>query len=32
MIIKMFSGNNLPHEVLLRTRQKTKLRSSQYVN
>ena len=25
--IKMFNGNNLPHELLLTTRQKTKLRN-----
>ena len=25
MNIKMFNGNNLPHELLLTTRQKTKL-------
>ena len=24
----MFNGNNLPHELLLRTRQKTKLRNA----
>ena len=28
MNIKMFNGNNLPHELLLTTRQKTKLRSA----
>ena len=27
MNIKMFEGNNLPHELLLTTRQKTKLRN-----
>ena len=26
--IKMFNGNNLPHELLLTTRQKTKLRNA----
>ena len=26
--LKMFNGNNLPHELLLRTRQKTKLRNA----
>ena len=26
--LKMFNGNNLPHELLLTTRQKTKLRNS----
>ena len=26
--LKMFNGNNLPHELLLTTRQKTKLRSA----
>ena len=26
MSLKMFSGNNLPHGLLLTTRQKTKLR------
>ena len=25
--LKMFNGNNLPHELLLATRQKTKLRN-----
>ena len=28
MNLKMFNGNDLPHELLLRTRQKTKLRNS----
>ena len=28
MSMKMFKGNNLPHELLLTTRQKTKLRNS----
>ena len=28
MIIKMFDGNNLPHEFLLTTRQKNKLRNA----
>ena len=28
MNIKMFNGSNLPHELLLTTRQKTKLRNS----
>ena len=28
MYIKMFNGNNLPHELLLTTRQKTKLRNA----
>ena len=28
MNIKMFNGNNLPHELLLTTRQKTKLRNA----
>ena len=28
MNIKMFNGNNLPHELLLTARQKTKLRNS----
>ena len=28
MIIKMFDGNNLPHELLLTTSQKTKLRNA----
>ena len=28
MNIKMFNGNNLPHELLLNTRQKTKLRTA----
>ena len=28
MNIKMFEGNNLPHELLLTTRQKTKLRNN----
>ena len=28
MNIKMFEGNNLPHELLLTTRQKTKLRNA----
>ena len=28
MNIKMFHGNNLPHELLLTTRQKTKLRNA----
>ena len=27
MSLKMFNGNNLPHELLLTTRQKTKLRN-----
>ena len=26
--LKMFDGNNLPHELLLTTRQKTKLRNA----
>ena len=26
--LKMFAGNDLPHELLLRTRQKTKLRNA----
>ena len=26
--LKMFDGNNLPHELLLATRQKTKLRNA----
>ena len=28
MSLKMFDGNNLPHEILLATRQKTMLRNS----
>ena len=28
MNLKMFDGNNLPHELLLTTRQKTKLRNA----
>ena len=28
MNIKMFNGNNLPHDLLLTTRQKTKLRDT----
>ena len=28
MNIKMFNGNNLPHELLLTTRQKTQLRNA----
>ena len=28
MNLKMFNGNNLPHELLLTTRQKTKLRNA----
>ena len=28
MILKMFNGNNLPRELLLTTRQKTKLRNA----
>ena len=28
MIIKIFNGNNLPHELLLTTRQKPKLRNA----
>ena len=28
MILKMFDGNDLPHELLLTTRQKTKLRNA----
>ena len=28
IIMKMFNGNNLPHELLLTTRQKTKLRNA----
>ena len=28
MIIKMFNGNNLPHELLPTTRQKAKLRNA----
>ena len=27
MIFKMFNGNDLPHQLLLTTRQKTKLRN-----
>ena len=27
-LLKMFNGNNLPHELLLTTRQKTKLRNA----
>ena len=27
MSLKMFNGNDLPHELLLTTRQKTKLRN-----
>ena len=26
--IKMFNGNNLPHELLIRTRQKAKLKNA----
>ena len=32
MILKMLDGNDLPHELLLRTRQKTKLRNTFYDN
>ena len=35
MSLKMFDGNHLPHELLLTTRQKTKLKNAfnkQYVN
>ena len=32
MILKMLDGNDLPHELLLRTRQKTKLRNTFYNN
>ena len=35
MSLKMFNGNDLPHELLLTTRQKTKLKNAfnkQYVN
>ena len=28
MVLKMFYGNNLPHELLLTTQQKTKLRNT----
>ena len=28
MSLKMFDGNNLPHELLLTTRQKTKVRNA----
>ena len=28
MNLKMFNGNNLPHELLLATRQKTKVRNA----
>ena len=28
MSLKIFDGNDLPHELLLRTRQKTKLRNA----
>ena len=28
MSLKMFDGNDLPHELLLTTRQKTKLRNA----
>ena len=28
MNLKMFNGNNLPHELLLATRQKTKVRDA----
>ena len=28
MSLKMFNGNDIPHELLLRTRQKTKQRNS----
>ena len=28
MSLKMFNGNDLPHELLLTTRQKTKLRNA----
>ena len=28
MTLKMFDGNDLPHEVLLTTRQKTKLQNA----
>ena len=28
MILKMFNGNDLPHELLMTTRQKTKLRNA----
>ena len=30
--LKMFNGNNLPHELLLTTRQKAKLRNDLYKN
>ena len=30
--LKMFNGNNLPHELLLTTRQKTKLRNAFNIN
>ena len=32
MILKMFDGNDLPHELLLTTRQKTKLRNARNNN
>ena len=32
MILKMLDGNDLPHELLLGTRQKTKLRNTFYNN
>ena len=32
MSLKMLDGNNLPHELLLGTRQKTKLRNAFYNN
>ena len=32
MILKMLDGNDLPHKLLLRTRQKTKLRNTFYNN
>ena len=28
IVLKMFNGNNLPHELLLTTRQKTKVRNA----
>ena len=32
IILKMFNGNNLPHELLLTTRQKTKIRNAFHNN
>ena len=32
MSLKMFDGNNLPHELLLTTRQRTKLRNTRNNN